>query len=103
MECSRILLATVEHQLRHVVREQLLVTLAVWEKAVVFSPLSDLAVERLGRRVYFAERPGLPHVDELTGLLQDRGVGAMTDRQGLIIGERTEDIVSGQYPLPANG
>lgn len=98
-----MLLATVEHQLRHVVREQLLVALAVWKKAVFFSPLSDLGVERLGRRVYFTERPGLPHVDELTGLLEDRRVATMTDAQGLIIRERAEDIVSGQYPLPANG
>lgn len=98
-----MLLATVKHQLRHVVREQLLVALAVWKKAVLFSPLSDLGAERLGRRVYFTERPGLPHVNELTDLLQDRRVVTMADAQGLVIRERTEDIVSRQYPLPANG
>lgn len=98
-----MLLATVKHQLRHVVREQLLVVLAVWKKAVLFSPLADLDAECLGRRVYFTERPGFPHVNELTDLLEDRRVVTMTDAQGLIIRERAEDIVPRQYPLPANG
>lgn len=89
-----MLLTAVKHQLRHVVREQLLVALAVWKETILFSPLSDLDVESLSRRVYFTEWPGLPHVDELTGLLEDRRVTTMTDAQRLIIRERTEDIVS---------
>lgn len=98
-----MLLATVKNQLRHVVREQLLVALAVWKKAVFFSPLSDLGAECLSRRVYFTQRPGLAHVNELTDLLEDRRVATMTGAQGLIVREGTKDIVSRQYPLPANG